>query len=60
MVEVAGERGEPADEGSLRGLPKPFPGARMTAYPISTRVNSVKTDDTALIEPVIASGGVDF
>jgi putative SOS response-associated peptidase YedK len=49
---------EPADEGSLRGLLKPFPAERMRTYPISTRVNSVKNDDAALIEPVMAAGGV--
>jgi putative SOS response-associated peptidase YedK len=49
---------EPADEAALRGLLKPFPTERMRAYPISTRVNSVKNDDAALIEPVMAPGGV--
>jgi putative SOS response-associated peptidase YedK len=49
---------EPADETALRGLLKPIPADRMTAYPISTRINSVKNDDAALIEPVMASAGV--
>jgi putative SOS response-associated peptidase YedK len=46
------------DETALRGFLKRFPTEPMTAYPISTRVNSVKNDDAALIEPVMASGGV--
>jgi putative SOS response-associated peptidase YedK len=33
---------------------KPYPSARMLIYPISTRVNSVRNDDAALIEPLRA------
>jgi putative SOS response-associated peptidase YedK len=32
-------------------LLQPFPAQLMQAYPVSTRVNSVKNDDAALIEP---------
>jgi putative SOS response-associated peptidase YedK len=49
---------EPADEATLRELLKPFLAERMRVYPVSTRVNSVKNDGAALIEPLMASGGV--
>jgi putative SOS response-associated peptidase YedK len=42
---------EPADKNALLALLKPFPAERMRVYPISTRVNSVKNDEPALIEP---------
>jgi putative SOS response-associated peptidase YedK len=51
-----GETAAGADE--LQALLKPFPAERMRVYSISSRVNSFKNDDAALIEPMMASGGV--
>jgi putative SOS response-associated peptidase YedK len=51
-----GETVASADE--LQALLRPFPAERMRAYPIGTRVNSVKNDDAGLIEPMMTSGGV--
>jgi hypothetical protein len=31
----------------------PYASARMLIYPITTRVNSVKNDDVALVEAVV-------
>lgn len=36
----------------LQSLLRPFPAERMKAYPVSPRVNNVRNDDPALIEPV--------
>jgi putative SOS response-associated peptidase YedK len=33
---------------------QPFPGQLMTAYPVSTKVNSVKNDTPEVIEPLPA------
>jgi putative SOS response-associated peptidase YedK len=41
-----------ADPAILRPLLQPFPAQLLQAYPVSARVNSVKNDDAALIEPV--------
>jgi len=49
---------EPASGDDLKALLKPYPAECMRAYPVSTRVNSVKNDDAELIEPMMASGGV--
>jgi putative SOS response-associated peptidase YedK len=38
------------DDSGPQDLVKPFPGERMTYYPVSTRVNSVRHDDVACIE----------
>jgi len=35
----------------LRSLLQPFPAEHMRAYPVSSRVNSVRNDDPSLIEP---------
>ena len=35
-----------------RGFTAYLPGGRMRAYPVSTRVNSPKNDDAAIIEPI--------
>ncbi|MFN4294249.1 MAG: SOS response-associated peptidase [Thermoflexales bacterium] len=35
----------------LQSLLQPFPAERMKCYPVSSRVNNVKNDDPALIEP---------
>lgn len=47
-----------ASEEELLSLLQPFPPVRMRAYPIASRVNSVKNDDPGLIEPLLAEGGV--
>jgi putative SOS response-associated peptidase YedK len=49
---------EPATGEALLALLRPYPAERMAAYPISTRVNSVKNDDAGLIEPLSAEGGI--
>jgi putative SOS response-associated peptidase YedK len=41
----------PADKDALLALLKPFPAERMRAYPVSSRVNSVKNDEPSLLEP---------
>lgn len=40
-----------------QALLNPHPAERMRAYPISTKVNSVKNDEPSLIEPTTAGGG---
>ncbi|MGO8920248.1 MAG: SOS response-associated peptidase [Stellaceae bacterium] len=45
---------EPAHKDELLALLTPFPAERMRAYPISTRVNSVKNDAPDLLEAVDA------
>lgn len=42
------DRSEP----DVSDLLQPFPAEEMTAYPVSTRVNSADNDDPSLIEPV--------
>jgi putative SOS response-associated peptidase YedK len=42
---------EPARADELLALLKPFPAEPMRAYPIRTKVNSVKIDEPSLIEP---------
>jgi putative SOS response-associated peptidase YedK len=42
---------EPATRDELLELLQPYPADRMRAYPISTRVNSVRNDEPALLEP---------
>ena len=41
---------EPVSADELRALLKPYPAQRMRAYPIGTRVNSVKNDDETLLD----------
>jgi len=41
-----------ADTAIPQALLQPFPAQLMAAYPVSTRVNSVKNDDAAVIEPM--------
>lgn len=48
---------EPAETAALQALLKPFPAERMRAYPIGTRVNSVRNDDVGLLAPMMAEGG---
>ena len=47
---------DPASADDLMALLRPFPAERMKAYPISTRVNSVKNDDAGLLEPATVVG----
>jgi putative SOS response-associated peptidase YedK len=35
----------------LQLLLNPFPADRLRAYPVSTKVNSVKNDEPSLIDP---------
>jgi putative SOS response-associated peptidase YedK len=42
---------EPLRADELQALLKPLPAERMRAYPISTKVNSVKNDEPSLLEP---------
>jgi putative SOS response-associated peptidase YedK len=44
-----------ATSGDLQALLKPYPAGRMRAYPISSRVNSVKIDERSLLAPVSVS-----
>ena len=41
----------PASAEALHDLLRPYPGAEMTAFPISRHVNNVRNDDPACIEP---------
>jgi len=43
---------EPADPAQLKALLVPYPSEDMTAWPVSTRVGSVKNNDPSLIEPI--------
>ena len=45
----------PASPIELQALLRPFPVAGMRVNPVSTRVNSVKNDDAALIDEGVAS-----
>jgi putative SOS response-associated peptidase YedK len=40
------------EDGDLKELLKPFPAERMKMWPISSRVNSPKNDDEAIVAPV--------
>jgi putative SOS response-associated peptidase YedK len=42
------------DPQALQKLLQPFPAQLMMAYPISTKVNSVKNDTPDVIEPLAA------
>jgi putative SOS response-associated peptidase YedK len=42
---------EPASADELFALLRPLPADCMRVYPVSTKVNSVKNDEPALIEP---------
>jgi putative SOS response-associated peptidase YedK len=37
----------------LLALLRPYPADRMRAYPVSTRVNSVRNDEAAILEPLV-------
>lgn len=43
---------ESADTMIPQLLMKPYPASRMSAYPVSTRVNSPRNNDSAVVEPV--------
>jgi len=49
---------EPAEKDALLALLVPYPAERMRVYPVGPRVNSVKNDDAALIDPLMAEGGM--
>jgi putative SOS response-associated peptidase YedK len=38
----------------------PYPGGDLTAYPVSTRVNSPRNDDARCVEPVEVGGQADI
>jgi putative SOS response-associated peptidase YedK len=48
------------DPKKLTPLPVPFGGDALTAYPVSTRVNSPRNDDARCIEPIVAGGQADI
>ena len=43
---------EPADQAQLKSLLVPYPSGDMIAWPVSTRVGSVKNNDPSLVEPI--------
>ena len=43
---------EPTEPPHLMMMLKPYPAAAMEAYPVSTRVGSVKNTDAALFKPL--------
>jgi putative SOS response-associated peptidase YedK len=43
---------EPTESPHLMMMLKPYPATAMEAYPVSTRVGSVKNTDAALFEPL--------
>ena len=43
---------EPADPYQLKAMLAPCPSERMTCWPVSTRVSSVKNNEPRLIEPI--------
>ena len=45
------------DPAALQTMLQPFPAQLMAAYPVSTKVNSVKNDTPDVVEPVAATGG---
>jgi hypothetical protein len=46
---------EPATARDLKAMLAPYPSEGMIAWPVSTRVGSVKNNDPSLIEPVALS-----
>jgi putative SOS response-associated peptidase YedK len=47
---------QPASAAELQALLKPLPAERMRAYPVSTKVSSVKNDEPGLLAPTTAAG----
>ncbi len=43
---------EPSDPPRLKALLAPYPSEKMTCWPVSTRVGSIRNNDPELIEPV--------
>ena len=43
---------QPADVPQLKALLAPYPSEDMIAWPVSTRVGNVRSNDSSLIEPV--------
>ena len=44
--------GGPEAANAAEALLRPYPSGALTAYPVSSRVNSPKNDDVDLIEPL--------
>jgi putative SOS response-associated peptidase YedK len=44
---------EPVEDATLKGLLSPYPGERMTMWPVDKRVGNVKNNDPSLIEPMM-------
>jgi putative SOS response-associated peptidase YedK len=49
---VNGSRKKAADEAALKRLLAPYPAERMTIWPVDKRVENVKNNDPALIQPI--------
>jgi putative SOS response-associated peptidase YedK len=45
---------QPADGRQLKAMLPPYQSKEMVAWPVSTRVGSVKNNDPSLIEPIAA------
>lgn len=50
------ERWLDPDNGDVDDLVAPYPGARLTYYPVSRRVNSARNDGPGLLDPVVPEG----
>lgn len=48
----------PASAEELKALLRPLPPERLRLHPVSPRVNNVANDDSALADPIMATGGV--
>jgi putative SOS response-associated peptidase YedK len=48
-----------ADADELRSLLVPAAPGRLTAFPVSTEVNSVRNNGPGLVEPLAAEGATD-
>jgi putative SOS response-associated peptidase YedK len=40
------------DTDTVESLLTPYPGNKLEAYPVSTRVNSPENDESSLIDPI--------
>ena len=50
---------EAAEPAQLKAMLAPYPSDRMTCWPVSARVGSVKNNDPSLVEPVELYSGDD-
>ena len=48
-------REQPATARDLKAMLAPYPSDEMICWPVSPRVNNVKTNDPSLIEPIAAA-----